>query len=128
MSSIACAGNRTGGSNARTAILREIRFHPLAEEDLDRIDDFVATRSPSGARGLAERLEGVIEQLSRFPDSGRPRDDLAVGIRTITVDHTLLVAYKVDPNHILILRIFYAGRDFEADLRDDEQDQSDRES
>lgn len=85
-------------------------------------------RSPSGARHLAERFEGAIERLSRFPDSGRQRDDLALGIRTIAVDHTLLVAYRVDPDHILNLRIFYAGRDFEADLRDDEQDESDRES
>lgn len=80
------------------------------------------------ARRLAERLEGAIERLSRFPESGRRRDDLAAEISTIAVDHTLLIAYRVDPGHILILRIFYAGRDFEADLRDDEQDQSDRES
>lgn len=118
----------TVGSNERTAILPKVRFHPLAEEDLDRIDDFVATRSPSGARRLAGRLEDVIGRLSAFPDIGRQRDDLALGIRTIAVDHTLLVAYRVDPGHILILRIFYAGRDFEADLRDDEQDKSDRES
>ena len=116
------------GPYERTAILREVRFHPFAEEDLDRIDDFVVMRSPTGARRLAEQLERAIERLSRFPDSGRQRDDLAAGIRTIAVDHTLLVAYRVDPGHLLILRIFYAGRDFEADLRDDEQDPSDRES
>jgi hypothetical protein len=27
------------GTNERTAILRDIRFHPLAEKDLDRIDE-----------------------------------------------------------------------------------------
>ncbi|WP_040326000.1 type II toxin-antitoxin system RelE/ParE family toxin [Aurantimonas manganoxydans] len=100
----------------------EIRFHPLAEEDLDAIDDFVALHSPSGARHLVERVERVenaVERLSRFPDSGRRRDDLAAGIRTLAIDRTLLLAYRIEHDHIVILRIFYAGRDFDGDLRED---------
>lgn len=97
----------------------EIRFYPLAEEDLDAIDDFVALRSPSGARHLVERVENAVERLSRFPDSGRRRDDLAAGVRTLAIDRTLLLAYRIEHDHIVILRIFYAGRDFDGDLRED---------
>ena len=97
----------------------EIRFHPLAEEDLDAIDDFVALRSPSGARHLVERVENAVERLSRFPDSGKRRDDLAPRVRTLAIDRTLLLAYRIEHDHIVILRIFYAGRDFDDDLRKD---------
>ncbi len=122
---IACAGNRIVRPNRRTPILREVRFHPLAEEDLNQIDDFVATRSLSGARRLAERVEATVDRLCRFPDIGRQRDDLAAGIRTIPVDQTLLIAYKVEADHILVLRIFYAGRDFESNLGNEGQNRSD---
>ncbi|EAS48705.1 possible plasmid stabilisation system protein [Aurantimonas manganoxydans SI85-9A1] len=122
MSSIVCATSKARGPSERARMRPEIRFHPLAEEDLDAIDDFVALHSPSGARHLVERVERVenaVERLSRFPDSGRRRDDLAAGIRTLAIDRTLLLAYRIEHDHIVILRIFYAGRDFDGDLRED---------
>ncbi|MAP18278.1 MAG: plasmid stabilization protein [Aurantimonas sp.] len=119
MSSIVCATSKARGPNERARMRPEIRFHPLAEEDLDAIDDFVALRSPSGARHLVERVENAVERLSQFPDSGRRRDDLAAGVRTLAIDRTLLLAYRIEHDHIVILRIFYAGRDFDGDLRED---------
>ena len=41
------------------------------------------------------------------------------GLRILTVDRRITVAYRITPGRILIARIFYRGEDFEAALRAD---------
>jgi toxin ParE1/3/4 len=58
--------------------------------------------------------------LEEFPERGMPRDDLVPGLRTLLLDRRITVAFMVARDQVDILRIFYAGRDYEGELRDRE--------
>jgi toxin ParE1/3/4 len=52
-------------------------------------------------------------KIGDAPRSGRPRDDLALGLRTIPFERRAVVAYVVT-DKVEIANIFYGGRDYEA--------------
>ena len=55
-----------------------------------------------------------------FPERGTRRDDLAPGIRTIGFERRATIAFAVSADTVRIVRVFYGGRDFEAELRDEQ--------
>ena len=59
--------------------------------------------SATGASGLAN-----------VPLGGRPRDDLAPGLRTVPFERSAVIAYIVEGGAVQIINIFYGGRDYEA--------------
>ncbi len=96
------------------------RLAPQAEVDLDSTWYYVATASGSAA--IADRL--IDSLTSRFfllatqPHMGRQRDqDLRPGIRTFPVGE-YVVAYRIDGDDVLILRVFRGSRDINALFRE----------
>lgn len=51
------------------------------------------------------------------------RDDLVQGLRTAPFEHSAVITYIIEENAVVILNIFYGGRDFETLLRDGEPDE-----
>jgi toxin ParE1/3/4 len=51
------------------------------------------------------------------PLGGRPRDDLAAGLRTVPFERTAVIAYVVSGDLVEVINIFYGGRDYEAIYR-----------
>lgn len=94
--------------------MAEVVFHPLAEADLDGIDDRIAQHSPRAADAFIERLQQVCRSLAEFPLRGQARPNWGEGVRSIGIDRTVLLAYQVADGRVTILRLFYAGQDFEA--------------
>lgn len=98
-----------------------IYFRPEAEADLLALNGYIAERS--GNR-VASRYISAIEtaclKLATFPERGARRDDLAPGIRLLNVKRRVTVAYLVDRESVRIVRVFYAGWDYEAELIADE--------
>ena len=86
-------------------------FRPLAEQDLDEIDDWIAAHDPARAEAFVQNVRRRCAILSQFPLIGRPRDDLAPGIRTLNFDRRVLVAYRIVDERVEIGRILYRGRD-----------------
>nr|WP_260682893.1 type II toxin-antitoxin system RelE/ParE family toxin [Rhizobium laguerreae] len=62
-------------------------------------------------------------KIGDAPNGGRPRDDLAPGLRTVPFEHSAVIAYHVT-DAVEIVNVFYGGRDYEALLRagDDEDE------
>ncbi len=85
-------------------------FHPIAEDDLGQIFDFIAADSPERAIGFVRRIRVSCLGLAEFPESWRLRDDLAVGIRTLVFERRVVIAYRIENRGIVILRVFYAGQ------------------
>ena len=50
-----------------------------------------------------------------MPDRGKPRDDLAPGIRTVAIERRMLVVYRSSAEAVTVLRVMYAGRDYSAE-------------
>lgn len=67
-----------------------------------------------------------IEAILVLPLAGRPRDDLREGIRTTIYKGRTLVAYEVDESSgestVTILGVFHGGQNWEAVLREDQDD------
>jgi toxin ParE1/3/4 len=67
-------------------------------------------------------LKSRVFRWATFPNRGIKRDDIASRLRTITLERRLTIAYRVLKTSVEIVTIAYAGRDFESDLRGDEED------
>lgn len=97
----------------------EVTLSDAAEADLIALHDFIFD---SSGIGRADRFIGRIYEaclsLALFPERGRSRDDLAAGLRTMPFERRALIAYQIKGARVVIVRILYAGRDYENDLAD----------
>ena len=57
--------------------------------------------------------------LQDFPHRGAPRGDLGSGVRLIGFEPRVAIAYRVEPDEVVILAVLYGGRDMVAVLRDE---------
>lgn len=96
----------------------EVVFAPEADNDLKARYDFLSERAP------AERAFAFVEGLRRhllgfadFPERGTRRDAVRPGLRTVGYRRRVTVAFAVRDREVLVLRVFYAGRDVDAALR-----------
>jgi toxin ParE1/3/4 len=92
-------------------------LRPQAEEDLEAIYRYIAKDSPERAIGYVRRLRRRCEALAEYPERGRPRDDLAPGLRMLAFERSAVIAYRVEDGSVRIVDIFYRGRDYDAILR-----------
>ena len=82
-------------------------------------------RTSSGvdrAEAFTSRIVAFCEGLKVFPDRGMRRDDLRPGLRIIGFGRLVTIAITVEPDQVVILGIYYGGRDYEAELRSDKDD------
>jgi toxin ParE1/3/4 len=101
---------------------RRLLFRPAAEADLDALDDYIAQDNPQHAFAFVQRIRRACDRLVQFPESGRDREDLAPGLRTLAFERRVVIAYLVTAEAVEVVRVFYAGRDM-AVLLMDEPDQ-----
>ena len=68
---------------------------------------------PLTADGYIDRIEKHVSLLSEFPGRGTPRDDLSPGLRTITFERRVVIAYMVDDtaSTVSIMRVINSARD-----------------
>ncbi len=92
-----------------------VTYRPLAVSDLDRIYEFIALDNPERAFAFVSRIRAHCARLSEMPERGVPRDDLALGIRTLSFERRVLIAYRLDDQAVQIIRVFYAGQDFPSE-------------
>jgi toxin ParE1/3/4 len=101
-------------------VARSVTFRPEAEADLLSLYHYIAEASgPITAGSYIDRIETACLSLATFPNRGVKRDDIVPGLRTLTLERRLTIAYRVHRTEVEIVTIAYAGRDFERDLRED---------
>lgn len=90
---------------------REIIFAPEAEEDLLRIYEHIAGEANAErAAGYVERIVAHCMNLKVFPESGRQRDDIMRGMRTIGFERRVVIAYRLTTSRVVILAVRYGGQ------------------
>jgi toxin ParE1/3/4 len=70
-----------------------------------------------------EELYAIVtfcEDLAPFPLRGTARDDIRPGLRTIGFRRRAVVAFVVGDDAVVVLGVFYGGRDYEPVLRSDD--------
>jgi toxin ParE1/3/4 len=104
-------------------MIYKVAFRPGAEADLFALYQYISERSGRTRAGdYIARIEAACMALATFPERGTKRDDLAPGIRTIGFKRRATIAFRIEKDTVRIVRIFYAGRDFEAHFHDSEED------
>ena len=96
---------------------RGVIYSAEAGNDLDWIYDSIAEAgSPVTASRYEQRIRLFCDGLDYASERGHRRDDIRPGLRVIGFERRVTIAFVVEPEHVVILRIFYGGRDWEGDL------------
>lgn len=105
-------------------MIYEVEISNQADADLRGIYEYIAYEllSPDNAVGQLDRLEEKIIALEKFPDRYREYENepwKSRGLRIMPVDN-FLVFYIPDKETavVTIIRVMYAGRDVDKQLRD----------
>jgi toxin ParE1/3/4 len=94
-----------------------IVFHASAEAELEQLYDEIAERaSPAVAWDFVVGIRDHCLGLSTFPQRGTERVEMMPGLRIIGYRRAVSIAFAVDGERVLILGIFYAGRNITPEL------------
>ena len=96
--------------------MTDLILRPAAETDLEEIYNYISERAGTGtAIRYVRRIRDWCGQLLVFPEAGRTRNDLRPGVRILTFEKRVVIAYAITPSgDIEIGRFFYGGRNYEA--------------
>lgn len=96
-------------------------FTPEAEEQLVDLYRYIAAAgSPEAAARYTDSIVTFCEDLATFPHQGRARDDIRPGLRLIGYRRRVVIAFAVTVHALLIVGVFYGGRDYGAILAEPE--------
>jgi len=92
-----------------------IVFTPEARNQLDDLHAYISAAADiETASRFTDGIIDYIAGLSEFPKRGTPRDDLRPGLRTLAWRHRVTIAFMVEEIDVVVIGIFYGGRDFES--------------
>ena len=97
-----------------------VTFDRDAVADLSEIRDYIAkARDREFANAFIDRIVSYCESFARLPHRGTKRDKVRPGLRTVGWRRTVTVAFQVSDadRTVVVLGIFYRGRDVEGALR-----------
>ncbi|QJU58857.1 type II toxin-antitoxin system RelE/ParE family toxin [Sphingomonas sp. AP4-R1] len=93
-------------------------FTREARDELNSLHAYIAALAdPETASRFVDGIIDHAATLSAFPKRGTPRDDLRVGLRTIPWRRRVTIAFMVEETDVVVIGIFYGGRDFETLLK-----------
>ena len=92
----------------------ELRFLPVAEEDIAEILDYIALDKVSAAIEFYGKLEKRFERLSEYPHSGTKRSEyeLAKAGYYSLVYGNYIIFYTIEAESLTIHRVFSSYRDY----------------
>lgn len=97
-----------------------IVFTPEARDQLDQLYAYI---SAAADVEIASRfVNGLIDHvatLEHFPNRGTARDDISSGLRTLSWRRRVTIAFVVEQVDVVVVGVFYGGRDFETLLKDE---------
>lgn len=97
---------------------RQVVFTPRAEHHLESLYRYIEAQTGTiRAEAFTERIVAYCRELAQFPERGMRRDDLLPGLRIVGYRRRISIAFIVAPQAVVILGVYYGGRDYEADLR-----------
>ena len=98
----------------------DVIWQPEARSDLYAISDWIAERAGiDTALAYAARIEAFVARLEHFPNRGTARVSMPKGVRTVTFERRVIVAYRVEGSLVRILSLIGTARDFRHVLKDD---------
>ncbi len=90
--------------------MRRLRYTLPALADLEAVLDYIAARSPQGARRVQARIQAVIELLTQHPFIGTRTNDPAIR-RMTTLPYPYLIFYEATDAELIVHAVRHAARD-----------------
>jgi plasmid stabilization system protein ParE len=93
-------------------------FTGLAEEDIDQIEDYIASRDPAAASRVRIAIVQQAIRLGKMPGMGtpirKPASERQIGVRLWPVPRyrNYLILYRIEPTQIRVLRILHGAQDW----------------
>jgi plasmid stabilization system protein ParE len=100
----------------------EVVFERAATAELHEIFNYVEDRAgPAIATNFVNKLYDFCRRLQHAPECGTKRDELRAGLRTIGYRRRATILFEVDDqrHRVIIVGIYYGGRNYEADFDDE---------
>ncbi|MDQ6432439.1 type II toxin-antitoxin system RelE/ParE family toxin [Mesorhizobium sp. LHD-90] len=72
------------------------------------------------AFNYVQRVRAFCEKLEYGSERGTRRDELRPGLRVVGFERRISVAFMVEPERVVILRVFYGGMDWENEFGDND--------
>ena len=94
----------------------KIELSPEARSDIvDLLDYLVPEAGEAVARAYVARLHAFLRGFDTFPKRGTVRSDLRPGLRVVGFERSASIAFVVEDDTVVILRIFQRGQDLTFD-------------
>lgn len=94
--------------------MRRVERTPQADSDLLEIWFQIRSDGESRANDVLRKIEKACTNLGQFPESGRLRDELLPGVRSLPVAKSFLIFYRIRPKSIEITRVLHGSRDLKT--------------
>lgn len=92
----------------------QLEYSPNAERNLQAIENYITDKTNAAtADGVVDRILDRADQLTDMPKTGRVRDEIAPGVRSVTSDN-YVIYYRIERDKVEILRIWHSSRDIVA--------------
>ncbi|SEH90023.1 Plasmid stabilization system protein ParE [Mycolicibacterium rutilum] len=92
-------------------------FTPEAQDHLVELYRYIADAASSEvAARFTDTIVTFCEDLAAFPHRGTARDDIRPGLRTVGFRRRVIIAFAVLDHAVVVIGVFYGGRDYEAIL------------
>lgn len=91
-----------------------VRLSPEAQTDIVRMHARIVEKSSSTvtADRYIERMSGFLSSLNVFPERGTVREEVRSGLRIIGFERSASVAFVVEDDDVVVLRILAKGQEF----------------
>ena len=89
---------------------RRVVWSAAANTDLDAIDAYIRSRSPSSARRVIEKLREAADRLVDFPYATRMIPEFHDTERRETFVYAYRLLYRIEADRIRILRVVHGRR------------------
>ena len=97
---------------------RVVEISDEARNDLIRLYDRIAeAASPATALSYVEGIENYVLGFDIASERGVLRDDIRPGLRVVGYKHRASIAFIVEDERVIILRIFHGGQNWTEQFR-----------
>lgn len=96
-----------------------VRLSPEAQTDLVKTHSNIVRKSGSvvTADRYIERVGAFLATLNVFPERGTVRNDVRTGLRIIGFERTASVAFVVEQDDVVVLRLLAKGQEFDEEAQ-----------
>ncbi|HNB16754.1 MAG TPA: type II toxin-antitoxin system RelE/ParE family toxin [Candidatus Obscuribacter sp.] len=91
-----------------------LEYSPNAERNLVEIENYITDKADAKtADGVVDKVLDRCDQLTDMPRSGKVRDEIADGVRSVTSGN-FVIYYRIRSDKVEILRVWHGSRDIAA--------------